>query len=59
MRVILTVKELLERGKWAEVCQMRGWDEEETGALAERCGTELVLSEQEAQRLGLVAVEVE
>lgn len=59
MRVILTVGELLDRCKWTELCQMRGWDEEEAGALTERFSTELVLSEQEAQRLGLVAVEVE
>jgi hypothetical protein len=59
MRVVLTVKELRERGMWAEVCHMRGWDEQETYALLKCCNTELTLSEQEAQRLGLIPVEVE
>lgn len=59
MQVVLTAQELLERGLMGEVCEMKGLSDWVLATGAIRMDHEVSLSVQEAQRLGLVAVEVE
>lgn len=59
MRIVLTIQEVMERGLLVEVCEMHGLNEWALAAGRIDHSFEVSLSEQEAQRLGLIPVEVE
>lgn len=54
MKITMTVREIMDKGLWLEVCQMKGISEWAVNEGRMNSNEEIILSENEAQRLRLI-----
>lgn len=59
MRYLVTAREIMERGKWVEFCEQNGINEYSVNEGLLDAEDEFTLTQEEAERLGLVNVRPE